>query len=108
MQRIGIKFQIFDNGKQLLDYVQECPDVSTIPAVVTDLEMPVVSGFTVVRELRSNPATRNIPILINSSMTGSSNKRDAERLGADGFVSKTKSERIVPLIVDLMREKGFN
>ncbi|MDH5464861.1 MAG: chemotaxis protein [Thiovulaceae bacterium] len=108
MERVGIKFKIFDNGKQLLDYVSELSDPSSIPAVVTDLEMPIVSGFTVVKELRQNSATRNIPILINSSMTGGSNKRDAERLGADGFVAKTKSERIVPLIVDLMREKGFN
>jgi two-component system chemotaxis response regulator CheV len=38
-------------------------------------------------------------------MTGSNNKREAEVLGADGFVDKTKSQNIIPLIIEIMNRK---
>jgi two-component system chemotaxis response regulator CheV len=40
-------------------------------------------------------------------MTGDNNKREAESLGADGFVDKTKSKDILPLIVQIMHAKGI-
>ena len=35
-------------------------------------------------------------------MTGENNKREATALGADGFIDKTKSHDIIPLIVSKM------
>jgi two-component system chemotaxis response regulator CheV len=37
-------------------------------------------------------------------MTGDNNKREAASLGADGFIDKTKSENILPLIVEKMND----
>jgi len=99
----NIKMKLFDNGKKLVDYIEALGDnVDDIPAIITDIEMPEMSGFTVVKILKANPTTQNIPIIVNSSMTGSNNKREAEVLGADGFIDKTKSHDVVPLIVDVM------
>lgn len=98
-----VPMRIFPNGRLLLEYVDSLPNPeASIPAIVTDLEMPEVSGFKVVMTLKANNSTRNIPVIINSSMTGTSNKRDAQKLGADGFISKTKSDKIIPLIISLM------
>jgi two-component system chemotaxis response regulator CheV len=100
----NIRMKLFDNGKKLVDYILEMPDPSVIPAVITDIEMPEMSGFTVIQTLRKNPTTQNIPIIVNSSMTGNNNKREAEVLGANGFIDKTKSHNIIPLIVEVMNE----
>ncbi len=98
-----IKMQIFDNGKKLVDYVLDLGEnASKIPAIITDIEMPEMSGFTVVKILKANPITKTIPIIVNSSMTGENNKREAETLGADGFIDKTKSHNIMPLIISVM------
>jgi two-component system chemotaxis response regulator CheV len=99
-----LKMLMFDNGKKLIDYIQTLEDPSTIPAIITDIEMPEMSGFTVIQTLRANPATRKIPIIVNSSMTGENNKREAEVLGANGFVDKTKSHNIIPLIIERMEQ----
>jgi len=40
-------------------------------------------------------------------MTGDNNKREAEGLGADGFIDKTKSHNVLPLIVEAMNKKGI-
>ncbi|MFZ5375882.1 MAG: response regulator, partial [Campylobacterota bacterium] len=78
------------------------PDPSSIPAIITDIEMPEMSGFTVIQRLKGNPSTKSIPIIVNSSMTGENNKREAASLGADGFIDKTKSENILSLIIEKM------
>ena len=97
-----LSYQIFNNGKELVDYVSAHPNPSNIPAIITDIEMPEMSGFTVVRLLKGNPLTKFIPIIVNSSMTGDNNKREAAGLGADGFIDKTKSANIIPLIITKM------
>jgi two-component system chemotaxis response regulator CheV len=97
-----ISYQLFNNGKELMDFVNAHPNPSSIPAIVTDIEMPEMSGFTVVRQLKTNIATKFIPVIVNSSMTGDNNKREAASLGADGFIDKTKSENIIPLIISKM------
>jgi len=99
-----IDMKMFENGKKLVDYIFAMEDPTIIPAIVTDIEMPEMSGFTVIQTLRANPASESIPIIVNSSMTGHNNKREAEVLGANGFVDKTKSHNIIPLIIDIMNK----
>jgi len=99
-----IDMQIFNNGKLLVDYIFAMPDQSIIPAVITDIEMPEMSGFTVLQTLRNDPRTKDLPIIVNSSMTGNNNKREAEVLGASDFIDKTKSHNIVPLIIEVMNK----
>jgi two-component system chemotaxis response regulator CheV len=102
--KANIDMKLFENGKKLLDFVNALDEtqIEKIPAIITDIEMPEMSGFTVVKLLKSNPKTRNIPIIVNSSMTGDNNKREAESLGADGFINKTKSHNVIPLIASIM------
>ena len=102
-----INHKIFNNGKLLIDHINNMPDKSVIPAIITDIEMPEMSGFTVIKTLRAGLETANIPIIVNSSMTGDNNRREAEGLGADGFVNKTKSHDILPLVIKLMKKRGI-
>ncbi|WP_304546305.1 chemotaxis protein [Sulfurimonas microaerophilic] len=101
-----INMILFDNGKKLVEHLDtlDADGIEKITAVITDIEMPEMSGFTVTKLLKLNPLTRNIPIIVNSSMTGENNRREAESLGADGFIDKTKSHNIIPLIANLMNE----
>ena len=104
--KVNIDMKLFDNGKKLVDFINALDEaqIEKIPAIITDIEMPEMSGFTVVKLLKSNTKTRNIPIIVNSSMTGDNNKREAEVLGADGFIDKTKSHNIIPLIASVMQQ----
>lgn len=104
----NIDIKLFDNGKQLVDYIDNLDDdaILKVPAIITDIEMPEMSGFTVVKILKSNKITKGIPIIVNSSMTGQNNKREAEVLGANGFIDKTKSHNVIPIIIEAMKESG--
>ena len=88
----NINMQMFDNGQKLVDYLFALGEsAQELPAIITDIEMPEMSGFTVIKTLKANRMTKDIPIIVNSSMTGENNKREAELLGADAFIDKTKS-----------------
>jgi two-component system chemotaxis response regulator CheV len=105
-EKANINMKLFNNGKKLVEYINSLGEnvLNLIPAIITDIEMPEMSGFTVIQTLKRNPVTKNIPIIVNSSMTGDNNKREAESLGADGFIDKTKSHNIIPLIVEAMEK----
>ncbi len=102
--KANLKFKIFNNGKLLLAHINSMEDTSDISVIITDIEMPEISGFTVIKNIRQNHETENIPIIVNSSMTGDNNRREAMMLGADGFIEKTKSKDLIPLIVSIMHK----
>ena len=57
--------------------------------IVTDLEMPVMDGFTLCSELKKEAGTRSIPIIIFSSLGSEENIEACFQLGAWAFVPKT-------------------
>lgn len=56
--------------------------------IVVDLFMPGFDGFSVIREVRANPETRNAKILVLSGYGSEENRRRARETGADGFLEK--------------------
>jgi two-component system phosphate regulon response regulator PhoB len=60
-----------------------------IPALILlDLLMPKVSGIEVLRQLRADPATAGIPVLILSNSSREEDKRHAAELGVIGYYVK--------------------
>ncbi len=94
LDRLGIDYKTFRNGKEILDYLGSLASYDDIGLVITDLEMPIVSGFTVIKQIKENSQTAHIPVIVNSSMTGTSNMRLAESLKAQGFIGKTNPTEI--------------
>lgn len=97
-EQLGLSYRGFDNGRLLLDYVQNLDDLNDISMIFTDLEMPVASGHTVIRELRKNPQTKKMPIIVHTSMTSENNSREVLNMGADFFIGKVDTDLIVETI----------
>ncbi|MGD9595429.1 chemotaxis protein [Wolinella succinogenes] len=90
LDRIGVEHKDFVNGQKLLNYIFDPrTDVEKIGMIITDLEMPEASGFEVIKQLKANSKTAHLPIVVNSSMSGSSNEEMARSLNADEFISKS-------------------
>lgn len=56
--------------------------------VVLDVMLPKRSGFEVLKQIRADPATRDLPVLILTAKGQTQDRRTAEELGATGFVTK--------------------
>ena len=56
--------------------------------VLMDLAMPHMDGFTALRQLRADPATREIPVLALTALAMRSDERRAREAGFDGYLTK--------------------
>jgi len=63
--------------------------------VITDLNMPDMDGYELIRSIRETPEYRDIPIIVLSSMTDLKNKDLAMESGALAFLEKPLSTEVI-------------
>jgi len=74
-----------------------------IDLVITDVYMPVMSGFALVEKVRAEPRLRHLPIIVISS-AGEEERERVSRLGANFFLQKpVKYQDIVTTVRTLLR-----
>ncbi len=82
----GFKTVLAENGKAALDVVYEYK--YKIDAIICDVEMPVMDGYTFTKTLKSDDKYKNILVIIHSSFSGVENSNKGMRAGADYYVVK--------------------
>ena len=84
LEREGYTVAEARDGVQALDEVdRQAPDV-----IILDLNLPGLDGYGVLQQLRSRPATRNIPIMVLTAKGDEDNEVRVFELGADDFITK--------------------
>jgi type II secretory ATPase GspE/PulE/Tfp pilus assembly ATPase PilB-like protein/CheY-like chemotaxis protein len=84
LQREGYRVAEARDGIQALDEVdRSAPDV-----IILDLNLPGLDGYGVLAQLRSRPATRDIPVMVLTAKGDEDNEVRVFDLGADDFVTK--------------------
>lgn len=80
------------DGEAALDYLFHRGDYSNhkgLPRVVLlDLRLPKLDGIDVLRELRANPETRELPVVMLTSSKEDRDIIESYKLGANSYVSK--------------------
>lgn len=80
------KFKVFEaeNGKIGLDIATEVqPDI-----VVSDILMPEMDGFGLLENLKTNPSTDHIPVILLTAKTMMDSKLQGLKIGADDYMTK--------------------
>lgn len=72
------------NGKEVLDYLAEQP----IHLVVSDVMMPVMDGYELCREIKSNLEYSHIPIVLLTAKNTLQSKIKGLEEGADAYIEK--------------------
>jgi len=91
-----------DNGAEALEVAQqERPDI-----IVTDYQMPVMSGLELVKELRENETTKDIPVILLTARTFAVSEEQQQELQISTCLSKPFSPReLLGYIEDILHEK---
>ncbi|TDK68680.1 chemotaxis protein [Sapientia aquatica] len=69
-----------------------------VALVLTDLEMPEMDGFTLTRKIKHDTRFQSLPVVIHSSLTGSTNEEHVKNVGADAYVAKFVAEELASTI----------
>jgi chemosensory pili system protein ChpA (sensor histidine kinase/response regulator) len=78
-------------AKDGIDALEQMRD--TLPGVMlVDIEMPRMDGFDLTRNVRGDPRTAAIPIIIISSRTADKHRNQAVALGVNAFLGKPYQE----------------
>lgn len=87
MQRAGWTVQSVTDGEAVISAVRRLrPRV-----LVLDVMMPKQSGFEVLKQIRNDQDTKSLPVLVLTAKGQQQDRRVAEELGADRFVTKPYS-----------------
>ena len=95
-----------ENGQQAYDVIQECKKEGTlrdhVQCIITDIEMPLMDGHRLTKLVKSDDETKNIPIVIFSSLVNDDMKRKGEALGANAQLSKPEIGNLVRVVDELV------
>ena len=98
LSQAGFAVRIAHDGQEAWEAIlEDQPDV-----VVTDLQMPRVDGFELIRRIRANAATKDMPVLMLTAKGFELAREEImEKWGISSVLSKPFSPRELVRLIDL-------
>lgn len=95
LNRLGYKdFHEASNGREGIDRLASAP----VDLVITDWNMPEMSGIEFIKAVRSNDSTKHLPVLMVTTNAAEDDIKEALRAGVNNYVVK-------PFTPDTIKEK---
>lgn len=99
LEASGFEIVSVENGKEAFEKLKQGEKFDLI---LTDIEMPEMDGFELIRTLREHPEFSNIPIIVVTALAGEEIKRKVFELGANGYEVKLDRGRVLETIHKLI------
>jgi two-component system chemotaxis response regulator CheV len=95
--------EFFENGKDTLDYLKHIANENkdlgkVVHFVITDIEMPIMDGLHLTKQIKQDPVLSNLPVVIFSSLITDDLRHKGETVGADVQVSKPEIGELITTI----------
>lgn len=78
--------QVARDGQEALDLLTTRTDLPRV--IFLDLKLPKVDGLEVLRQIKNNPATQKIPVVVLTSSNQEQDIENSYRLGANSYIVK--------------------
>ena len=100
LQRTGYEVVCADDGEEALRIASK----QTIDIIILDLLLPKMGGLDVLRNLKSNPLTAEIPVVVLSGLSGR-NRDKLMEAGAEEYLEKSAliprpGENLLPTVLE--------
>ena len=88
-----LRMTLIDAGFEVLQAVDgqdgvDALDKEKVDVVITDINMPRMDGYEVIRQLRNNPKHKTTPILVLTTESDTDKRQVARQAGATGWMVK--------------------
>jgi chemosensory pili system protein ChpA (sensor histidine kinase/response regulator) len=102
LAQLGAEVTVAVDGVDGLAKIRE----GSFDIVFTDLEMPRMHGFELIRQIRFLPAYRDLPIAVVTSRSGSKHQQQARELGATEYLAKPFTAQNLDAILKKWGRRG--
>jgi two-component system chemotaxis response regulator CheV len=111
LKAMDVPYIMTKTGKEAWDKLQSLAEEAKaqgkyihdkVALVLTDLEMPEMDGFTLTRNIKQDGRFKAIPVIIHSSLTGSTNEGHVKSVGADAYIAKFVAEELAATIREVL------
>ncbi|MEW8043646.1 MAG: chemotaxis protein CheV [gamma proteobacterium symbiont of Phacoides pectinatus] len=108
LDKLGVETVLVTDGRQALDQLKAWASegrrvAQYLDMVISDIEMPVMDGYTLTREIREDPALAEQHVILHSSLSGMFNDEMIKSVGADDFLAKYDPDELAQLVVERIR-----
>jgi CheY-like chemotaxis protein len=84
LSRAGFEVKVATNGAEAVEWAKSLlPDI-----IVMDLNLPKLNGWEATRQLKSQPETKHIPVIVLTANTGEHPRDKAFAAGCDEYETK--------------------
>jgi two-component system chemotaxis response regulator CheV len=113
LDALGLPFVMTKSGREAWDQLNSIATSAEsegksvydkVALVLTDLEMPEMDGFTLTRNIKSNARFGNLPVVIHSSLSGTTNEEHVKNVRADAYVAKFSAEELGRTLRSLLKQ----
>ncbi len=103
LEDIGVEAILVSDGKQALEkltaWAEEGDIDERIAMVISDIEMPQMDGYTLVREIRQHPRLAHLYVVMHSSLSGRFNRQACIAAGADQLLAKFEPDEFARAVM---------
>jgi len=98
LERAGFHVTTARDGAEALQQLAEL----TVDVLITDLEMPRLNGYELIRGLSRQPTTRDLPVVILTTRAGAKHVNLARELGVEHYVAKPVDEASFVQLIEVL------
>jgi len=103
ISKLGVPCTICNDGKAALDTLQNWADNDAeeyrrLALVISDVEMPVMDGYTLTSNIRKDDRLKDLTILLHTSLSGVFDSQLLESVDANAFLSKFDKDELEEVI----------
>jgi len=107
LEQVDIQTTVVNDGRAALDMLKEwasdgTPISEKVAMVISDVEMPKMDGYTLTTEIRSDPALKDLYVLLHTSLSGTFNQAMVDKVGASRFIPKFKPDELAQAVFDVV------
>jgi two-component system chemotaxis response regulator CheV len=113
LEAMGLPYIMVKSGKEAWEKLNDMSDAAVangksirdqIALVLTDLEMPEMDGFTLTRNIKNDPRFKSLPVVIHSSLSGTTNEAHVRNVEANAYVAKFNAEELAKVIRQVLAD----
>ncbi len=110
LDQLGISSVSCNDGAEALELLKSMSEEhggisKKISMIISDVEMPKMDGYTLTKEIRSDPLLRDLYIALHTSLSGVFNKTMVQKVGADQFLPKFNPDELARMVLEALENE---